>query len=386
MDYRKVLIIVPSFDSGGTITSLCNFITLVDKKRFNINVFAITNTGVNKNYIAEQCIIVGDAKDSKTKLSWKDRFRNSAFAFIKSIKKGVEKMGLDLSPLLFRVYASKLDKANYDFVIAFQEGQATLFGSFFRHGKKIAWVRSEYSRFIKAVKPRYSKVYDKYDTIVSVSRSSLGSFITCLPQYKDKAVLQYNFLNDERIIKMAQQPAERLEDSDVFTIISVGRIDPVKRFSEIPRIARALLNKGLHFRWLILGGVVDNKEYDLLMKNIQAYYTNNVYILGNRSNPYPFIKKSNLLVSLSSSETFNNTLTEAKILGVPVVTTDYPCAFESISNGIDGYISSFEAIEQTLSTMILNKDGKYNVIKENLAVYKYDKEGLLKNLYTKVLR
>lgn len=385
MNNPNILIVVPSFESGGTVTSLINFVTLVDKSRYNLNVFAITNYGINKKYIAEQCNIIGDNSHDITKSTAKDVIRNKVFSIVKQLKKGLEKIGVDISPLLFRYYAGKLDKGNYDFVLAFQEGQATLFCSYFKNGFKIAWVRSEYARFIKSVGNKYSKIYEKYNRIVSVSNASMDSFLGILPQYKDVAVVQHNFLNDERIITMSKEVAVDMNDSDLFTIISVGRIDPVKRFSEIPRISRSLIDKGLKFRWIILGGTAVRKEYELIMKNIKEYKTDNIFLLGNRSNPYPYIKKSNLLVSLSISETFNNTLTEAKILGVPVVTTNYPCAYESIKQNQEGVITSFNNVEDSLFKMITNIDNSYIAIKDYLLDYHYEKDKLLENLYQRVL-
>lgn len=382
----RVLIVVPSFESGGTVTSLINFVTLIDRSRFDIGVFAITNKGVNKQYIANYCSIIGEGGSKASKPSAKARIRNSLFNLVKTVKKSIEKIGIDISPLLFRYYAEKLDKGNYDFVLAFQEGQATLFCSYFKHGYKIAWVRSEYERFIKGKNNSYSKVYDKFDRIVSVSKASMDSFLKVLPQYKGKAVVQYNFLNDDRIKTLSNEKPDDFKRGDIFIIISVGRIDPVKRFSEIPRISRSLLDKGLIFQWIILGGKAVKEEYEQLVRNKEKYKTDNVILLGNKSNPYPYIKMSDLLVSLSSSETFNNTLTEAKILGVPVVTTNYPCAYESISQGKEGLISSFEDIEETLLGVISNKDGIYNNIKNNLSSYNYNKNKLLENLYSKVLR
>ena len=40
MDKINILVVVPSFDSGGTGTSLMNFVSLMDKSKYNISVFA----------------------------------------------------------------------------------------------------------------------------------------------------------------------------------------------------------------------------------------------------------------------------------------------------------------------------------------------------------
>ena len=122
------------------------------------------------------------------------------------------------------------------------------------------------------------------------------------------------------------------------------------------------------------------------MKNIEKYSVgDNILILGNRPNPYPYLKHCDLLVSLSKSETFNNTLTEAKILGIPVVTTDYTCAYESIDNNVEGLVVGFDGIAQAIGDMISDKSSIYSFIRENLSKFKYNKEALLQKLYSNVL-
>jgi glycosyltransferase involved in cell wall biosynthesis len=388
MNLSKILIIVPSFNSGGTVSSLINFVSLVDKQKFDICVFAITNTGSSKMFVSEHCTIVGESfiQGNKAITSIKGNLRTRIFAFFKVIKKLLEKIGVDISPMLFKIYAKRLDTGEYDYVLVFQEGQATLLGSFFKNGTKVAWVRSEYTRFVKEVGDKYNACYQNYDKVVSISRAALSSFLSVLPQYHDKAYVQYNFLNDGRILSLSNEKVNDLWDNDVFTIVSLGRIDPVKRISEIPRLCRDMLDMGLQFRWIIIGGIAVKDEYSRLIDNIEKYSVqDNVIILGNRPNPYPYLKHCNLLVSLSISETFNNTLTEAKILGIPVVTTNYPCAFESINNSIEGLIVAFEEIVPAITDMIEDKAHIYSSIKEHLSSYQYDKEKLLQQLYTNVL-
>lgn len=46
----KILIVVPSFNSGGTITSLKNLVTKLDLTQYHIDLFAITNIGPNIDF------------------------------------------------------------------------------------------------------------------------------------------------------------------------------------------------------------------------------------------------------------------------------------------------------------------------------------------------
>lgn len=388
MSKQNILVIVPSFNSGGTCTSLMNFVSLMDKEKYNISVFAITNAGLNRDFVAQHCLVIGynsGVADAPRKMSLRDR----VFAIVKCIKKGLCKVGVDISPLLFKYYALKIDDPNTDFVLAFQEGQATLFASYLMHGKKIAWVRCEFERFIELGNDvmKQALLYSKYDKIVSVSNAAVNSFVTVFPQYKDKTYTLPNFVNEERVIRMSSEPISDIEVSDIFTVISVGRLDPVKRFSAIPKIVSALKERGLKLRWLIVGGNQTGDEKEKIESEIVKYKVQaEVVMTGNKRNPYPYLKMSNLLVSLSISETFNNTLTEAKILGVPVVTSNYACAPESIEDGEEGLIVSFDEIPNALTRMIQNESGIYDKVRNTLSGFKYDNRELLEYLCNEILK
>ena len=388
MGEKNILVIVPSFNSGGTGTSLMNFVSLMDKNKYNISVFAITNAGVNRDFVAQHCRVIG-YNPGVNNVSQKPSFRDKMFRIVKSIKKGLCKVGIDISPMLFKYYASRIDDPKNDFVLAFQEGQPTLFASYLRHGTKVAWVRCEFTRLIESSRSvtKYADVYAKYDRIVSVSNAAVSSFVSVLPQYKDKTFMLHNFVNDERVIKLSVEQVDDVPKSDLFTVISIGRIDPVKRISAIPSIVSKLKDKGFKLRWLIVGGNVSETEYAKLLDEIKRNHVeNNVILTGNKKNPYPYLKMSHLLVSLSVSETFNNTLTEAKILGVPVVTSNYACAIESVVDGEDGLIVPFEDIPDAVARMIINEGGIYDKAHNNLAEFKYDNKELLEYLCNVILK
>lgn len=388
MDKKNILVIVPSFDSGGTGTSLMNFVSLMDKNKYSISVFAITNAGVNRDFVAQHCRVIG-YNPGAINVPEKPTFRDWVFKVVKSLKKGLCKFGIDISPFLFKYYASRIDNPKNDFVLAFQEGQATLFASFLKHGKKVAWVRCEFTRLIKGdndVK-RLSDIYAKFDKIVSVSNAAVSSFVSVMPQYKDKTYTVHNFINDDRVVRLSSEQIDDVPKSDLFTVISIGRIDPVKRFSAIPSIVSELKDKGLKLRWLIVGGNVSETEYTKLLHEIKKYHVeDDVILTGNKKNPYPYLRMSNLLVSLSTSETFNNTLTEAKILGVPVVTSNYACASESVADGVEGLIVPFKEISVSIERMMRNEDVIYDKVHGYLAKFKYDNRRLLEYLCNVILK
>ncbi len=85
----KILFVVPSFRNGGTITSLKNLVSLLDLSKYHIDVYAITNIGPNRDFIAKYVNILGVGLDDETiKQTFKVSIKKTVFKFVKSIKKG----------------------------------------------------------------------------------------------------------------------------------------------------------------------------------------------------------------------------------------------------------------------------------------------------------
>lgn len=361
---RKVLFVTPSFDIGGTTTSLVNLLPLLPKDKFNIDIFPINNIGEAGDILSKYAhlLVPHTTKADSHKQKGKKIVYNSLVFIAKKVKRFLSYLGIDISPLFFKKTAKKLQKGNYDIVVAFQEGYPTSLVKYIHSPFKIAWVHSMFSRF-SASKNLSLLIndYDCFDKIVCVSNVASADMKKSVPSLSGKIYTVYNGLNIEWIINKSN---DFVIDNDTFTLISIGRIDPVKRFSEIPHIASKIRDKGVKFNWIIIGGKADAKESLLLKNNIVKFSVQDcVRWLGKKNNPYPFLKSSDLLVCLSSSETFNYTLAEARALNVPIITTDFPAASEFVVNNETGIIKSIEFISDAIYELISNKN-LYNQIKE----------------------
>lgn len=385
----KILIVIPSFRNGGTITSLKNLIPQLDLSKYEIDVFAITNLGPNREYVQHYVNVLGIALDGDNKKqSQKNYLKSSFFKFVKSTKKILDKFGVDISPIAFKSAVSKLEKNNYDIVIGFQEGQATRFISYFKNAKRVAWVRCDYSNMMKiaGMQKAQHKLYANIDTIVCVSNYTREVFVDLLPETKHKTIALHNLIDKENIIKKA---ADKLNVNSFFKfegfkIVSLGRIDPVKRFSCIPKIISEMKNTDITFKWFIIGGG-EGAEKELLLKNIKYYNVENeLVLLGEKNNPYPYIKNADLLVSTSLSEACPNVINEAKILHTPIVSTDFGSIYEFIENNVNGYISPIETIAEKIDLMMLDKK-TYDRINNNISQFEYFNDDILSVLYNDIL-
>jgi glycosyltransferase involved in cell wall biosynthesis len=379
---KKILFILPSYNIGGINTSLMNFLSVLKDTNLDISMFVCNPSGELKERYRDYKILPQNHLYSiLLPFSKKDNlFWNIFKLIIRSVFKLFRVVNIELVPLIYKLAANQLSKGNYNVVIALQEGPVTQFASYFKADVLAAWIHCMYERYFEEMgRKSESKIYSKFDRVVSVSHAACQSFSSCYPQFTNKTVCIYNCIDNNAVRLMAKDDRIISSDfkTDVFTIISLGRIDPVKQFSKIPEIARKLMDMDCKLRWYILGGIADKEENQRLINNILKFKVeDNVVMLGATANPYAYIAKSNLVVCTSKSESFNYTISEAKVLHVPVVTTDFDSVKEFIQDNVVGFISPLDQIHLSICKLISNAT-LYNNIKNNINDFNYPNEKVI---------
>ena len=385
---KNILFVVPAFTVGGTNTSLISLLPFIDRDRYNVSVYALNPKGPMGIEIAKYGNVLNSLRDNGFDMKPSPNKNVGIRSFLSRLKKWMRYLGVDVASIYDRKRVRDLSKTKYDCVIAFQEGEATRFVQYFKDTRRVAWVRSDYARYLSVTNtPKEEKLYDKFDVIVNVSKTAMEGFLNVMPQCRDKSIYVYNLVNRERILSLSKQDVDFVKDPSVFTIVSLGRIDKVKHFNEIPEISLKLKEQGVKFRWIIIGGptVRYPEEFETLKRTIaNNNLKEQVIMLGHQPNPYPYLALSDLLVCLSESETFNHTFAEARTLGVPVLSVNYKGADEVLCKNQGGILSERESIADELKRMILDKSF-YSILKKEAERYCYNNERQIENIYNNVL-
>ena len=380
----NILFVLPAFYNGGTSTALRCLLPLLKQHNYDVSVFGITNDGPNKDFFAQYATMVGVGGNSESK---KASVTKRVAFFVKKIKKFLCRFGFNISASVFKRVAKRLDSKGYDLVVCFQEGITTHFCSYFERTPVVAWVHCDYENYFLNVNTKRNEehLYEKFRSVVCVSEYTKKNFQKYIHSVKDVYAL-HNIIDSDLIIKRSKLDIndERF-DYDGFKIISIGRIDEVKRFTYIPEIISKMKSRGVSkFRWYIMGDG-NPGEKTILNENIRKYgVQDEVVLLGNINNPYPYLANSDLLVSTSRSEACPYVLNEAKILHIPIVATNFGSVYEFLEDGVNGLISPIESIDEKISAMIVDKD-LYGRIKENLNSFVYDNSELENMLFSKIL-
>lgn len=375
---KKILIVIPTFGIGGTVVSTKNLILLLDRKKYDITVLCMTGKGSMINtYNNIKQIPTTRILSSLTIQSWKSG-NNIMEKLFNGIVRKISK-NKKIREIIFQNQAKKIAIKKFDTVIACQEGICTEFVSHINCQNKIAWVRCDYSKSVynKSVD---EKVYSNFNKIVCVSDLTSERFKEIYPQYAEKTIAINNPQSEDYIIEQSlNNDNDPLFIKKGYTIVSIGRIDPIKRFSEIPRIASFLALKNLEFKWYIIGDGSKEEKRKIRENIIKEKVEEYVVCLGLKTNPHYYIKNADLLVSLSISEACPRVINEAKILHVPVVCTNFDTAKEYIDNMKNGFISPIDEIKHSILKIIQNEELKNNII-ANISKFHFDNDDILKKI------
>lgn len=376
---KSVLIIISSFRWGGINRALQSWLERIDPSEIKVDVFVMVHSG-NYDGAFHNCTIL-------PKNYWVDALIDHA-----RLKKGVTKLvsgGMKVLNRLtkekfqhwvFKKTGNKLASAKrYDAVIGWHEGVPTTFVSHINHPNKISWIHCDYANYTDS--PRERSLYENIHKIVCVSKYCRGTFLRFFPDMENKVYAIYNILDVDDIKWKALEPMDIEYDKTKFNIVSVGRVSPVKQFSRIPEIARKVIDAGCDIHWYIVGPTYPGVEYDTLMANMERYDVKDVVTLtGGKENPYPYVVNADLLVCTSLSEALPYTISEAKVLGIPAVSTNFGSACELIDDGKDGFITKIDQIPDYIISLSGDRQ-TYSSAKDLLKVFGYDNARIMRQIY-----
>lgn len=382
---KKILIVTTNFRHGGTNKSLENLLSLIDKKQYKVDVFGMEHYGPYLTML-NNCTILPKNKIIHGLISQYQDTRGLEKLLslgLKVTQKFGKRLGFNIQEYFFKRLSNNLIRnKKYSAIIAFNEGSPTYFLNETEHSNKIAWVHCDYSSYLKLNNRNELNIYDNYKSIVCVSNYTLKKFEYIFPTLLNKIHSIHNIINIEEIYNKSNV---KLNDNSFynkkFTILSVGRIDIVKNFIIIPKIVSELKLKNIEFVWYLIGPKGIDKVQKEFEENIKKYNVHNEFKwLGPKENPYQYMANSDLLVMTSKSEACPYVLNEAKVLKLPIITTNYGSAFEFISDNINGIICTEEQLSQEIIKLISNP-AKIDKLKENLEFFKYDNEFLMQKIY-----
>jgi len=122
--------------------------------------------------------------------------------------------------------------------------------------------------------------------------------------------------------------------------------------------ADELKSRGFRFKWSFVGNGSDRPKIEKMISD--RHLEDCVELLGEQSNPYPYMAACDIYVQTSRFEGFGLTVTEARILGKAEVCTNFPSAYNQIVDGENGLICEMDpkSIADKIELLLTNKELK----------------------------
>ena len=170
---------------------------------------------------------------------------------------------------------------------------------------------------------KYKKQYKKYSKIFAITRVMKEEFINKVGIDEKKVELVYNPIDLKLIEKKAENIEKKYENylkQDYF--LQVSRLTQQKQPEHLVDIYYKLKQAGIKEKLYFIG---DGEKKEIIKQKIKEYnLENDIILLGQIENPYPFFKNAKLFVHTAKYEGLPTVLLESLALGTPVVSYDCP--------------------------------------------------------------
>ena len=178
--------------------------------------------------------------------------------------------------------------------------------------------------------------YSEFDKIACCSES-VGSNVE-----ESKVYTLRNFY-DLDIVGLAKKDPYHYDGSFV-NLLTVARLSPEKGIEQAIDALYATRRKDI--RYYIIG---DGPQRELLVDKIANYnMKDQVYMAGEQANPYRYMRNADYLLVPSLHEAAPMVFDEAKILGLPIISTNTTSAHEMITNDSGIVCEDFSMLESVL--------------------------------------
>ena len=269
---------------------------------------------------------------------------------------------------------------DYDIAIAFQSSlglkSLTVGCSEFvlektKAKEKWCFVHGDYGR-CGLNEPYANSLFEQFDKIICVSRSCADGMKEIAPALAEKVDYIYNIVNAEEVIQKSKE--QNIEyDKSRMNFVTVARLSEEKGHLRLLQQLKRLKDEDFSFYYTIVG---DGKERSVIEDFIDANEMGDyVHVVGNKINPYPYVKSADLFILPSHHEAYGIVLIEAMILGVPVLSTE-TCSAKEVVKDL-GFVceNSDEGLYAKLKEILMDKV-ELQDIKEKLAKYKYSTQDI----------
>ena len=326
---KTIVISSGDLTMGGLQKILVEYLKLIDKNKYRI-VLLIANDYGKKNLFLEEI-------PKNVEIQFVRPYNLvSKIAELSKNRKILNRLLLKRyryrSKRVFKsIFLEKLSKlGKIDLIIDFDGGLKSILDNL-KAEKKIIWIHSsirKHKQDNKSKISRYGEELKKYDKIIAICKEMKEEIKELYPSLSHKIEYIYNPLDCNNIIEQGNENIEKMTsyekeliESDYF--LAISRLDAVQKdFETLIEGYLILKNKGIKERLYIIGEGDGRVKIEKMIE--EKKLVEDVILLGEKKNPYIWIKHSKLFIHSSRYEGFGVVLLEALMLDKFVISSNCP--------------------------------------------------------------
>ncbi len=348
---KKILIRIGSLRHGGAEKALINFLKNIPSDKYEIDLLINLYSG---QYIKDVPAWVNLYYLIKGEMITTNRPHEIP---VKAFRVLYQKIFLWFPALLYKFI---LKNKKYDVEIGAIHGMyKDILSSPLKDSKKIIWIQNDIFS-LKEFTPDVIREFFKFDKILVISNKlEEGMLKHAQNENEKKSIVKiYNPIDRNDTLEKAHIAVDDMpftESSDP-VFVSVGTVYPQKGYDRLLQVHKRLLDEGLKHNLLIIGDGYDLENIQAQLETLNVQKT--ARMLGYKSNPYPYMEKSDFYVMSSRHEGYPTIIAEALILKKPVSATDISGIRDLLQDGKLGIITpnSGDGIYDGMKKFLTNRD------------------------------
>ena len=347
MKKKKILVVQGSLQAGGAEKATVSFLNTLPQERYEVDLMLSSRTGLFYKQVPEWVNIIDAPYPfnclAHKPVDWRFYIKHSPFMWVKKVIRtyiAKHQLELHLIQSLWKQWRDDIPVFDKEYDVAYggQEGCTNYYIiDKVKAKRKILWIHSDYEK-LKYVDDFDRTYFKRASVVATMSPKARDILQKHFPESADHIWFLENITNGSMIRKMA---AEDIDDNQFklvegVNLVSVGRLSLPKNFGRAVRVASVLKKRGVVFHWTIVGegplrNTLESQAKELGVDDVVSF-------IGLRPNPYQYVSKSDILVVTSDYEGRSIAIDESQVLGIPVITTNYPTAKDAVVDGETGLI------------------------------------------------
>ena len=326
---KTIVISSGDLTMGGLQKILVEYLKLIDKNKYRI-VLLIANDYGKKNLFLEEI-------PKNVEIQFVRPYNLvSKIAELSKNRKILNRLLLKRyryrSKRVFKsIFLEKLSKlGKIDLIIDFDGGLKSILDNL-KAEKKIIWIHSsirKHKQDNKSKISRYGEELKKYDKIIAICKEMNEEIKELYPFLSSEIEYIYNPLDCNNIIEQGNENIEKMTSYEKELIerdyfLAVSRLDTVQKdFETLIEGYSILKNKGIKEKLYIIGEGNGRVKIEKMIEEKNS--GEDVILLGEKKNPYVWMKHSKLFIHSSKYEGFGVVLLEALMLDKFVISSNCP--------------------------------------------------------------